>query len=99
MFDRDLLIAIVAFVLGAFVMHAAYISRPACFEFWLVKRIEGKLGRPKTRAVVGLTGFLIAMLGVYVLAFPSSTYRSSISPDAGHPTPLTGRSTAESQIC
>ncbi len=80
MFERDLFIAIVAFLLGLFVMHAAYISRPACFEFWLVKRIEAKLGRPKTRTLVGFAGFLIVMLGVYVLVFPSKSYQSSKSP-------------------
>jgi len=62
MFERDMLIAIIAFALGVFVMHAAYISRPACFEFWLVKRIENKLGRPKARAIVGVAGFLIVNL-------------------------------------
>ena len=80
MFERDLFVAIVAFALGTYAMHAAYISRPSCFEFWLVKRVDAKLGRQKTRAVVGIAGLLIVMLGVYILAFPSSTFRSSTQP-------------------
>lgn len=76
MIERDLLVAIVAFALGVFLIHAAIISRPKCFEFWLVKRIETRYGRNTARNVVGLVGLLMILLGVFVLLFPSNTYRA-----------------------
>jgi hypothetical protein len=76
MIERDILVALVAFGLGGFLVHAAWISRPKCFEFWLVKRIEARYGRTAARNFVGLVGGLLIALGVFVLLFPSSSHRS-----------------------
>ena len=76
MIERDILVAVVAFGLGIFLIHAAVICRPACFEFWLVKRIENRYGRKVARNVVGVAGGLIMLLGVCVLLFPSKTHRA-----------------------
>ena len=76
MFERDVFVAVVAFGLGAFIVHAALVSRPMCFEFWLVKKIETRFGRPVARNAVALAGCLIILLGVFVLLFPSKTHRA-----------------------
>lgn len=76
MIERDILVALVAFGLGIFLIHAAIVCRPACFEFWLVKRIETRYGRKVARNVVGVAGGLIMVLGVCVLLFPSKTHRA-----------------------
>ncbi len=83
MLERDLLVAIIAIGLGAFLVHAAIICRPACFDFWLVRRIESRFGRTAARNIVAIFGGLMMLLGVYVLLFPSqndqAAHRSSDS--------------------
>ena len=76
MFERDVFVAVVAFGLGAFIVHAALIGRPICFEFWLVKRLEKRYGRSVARNIVALVGGLIILLGIFVLLFPSKTHRA-----------------------
>ena len=76
MLERDVLVALVAFCLGLFIIHAAYIQRPSCFEFWLVKKIDTRFGRQTARTVVGFAGLIVLGLGLYVIVFPSKIHTS-----------------------
>lgn len=84
MIERDILVVLVAIGLGSFLIYAAMVDRAACYEFWLVKRIEARFGRPTAKNVVIIAGVLIVLLGIYVLMFPSKTHRAN----EGSPAPL-----------
>lgn len=81
MIERDLFVALVAFGLGLFVIHAAITERRICFEFWLVKRMDNRWGRKTAKVVVGIAGMVFVLLGVLVLANPSKSFRSQKSED------------------
>jgi len=67
MFERDLLVASVAFLMGVSMIYFAIVDSGWYFENFLIRRVEAKRGRYAARKLLGTCGCMIILLGTYTL--------------------------------
>ena len=77
MFARDLLVATVAIGLGAVLLFSALTNHSRTFEMRTPSYLTESLGRTRARWIVGTTGFVVLMLGAYILCSPWFTKSSA----------------------
>ena len=68
---RDILVASVAIVLGAIMLHSALVNQGWCFQMRFAQSLESLCGRNGARAFIGGVGSIMVMIGVHLLLPPS----------------------------
>lgn len=63
---REWLVAGVAALFGLFVIWAAFSNHPFAFKLWLPRLLEKKFGRETARVLLGILGFFLVLLGIYL---------------------------------
>ncbi|MEM7455629.1 MAG: hypothetical protein AAF456_14850 [Planctomycetota bacterium] len=77
MFARDLLVAAVAIGLGTVLLFSALTNHSRTFEMRTPHYLAETLGRTKARWIIGTIGFVVLMLGAYILCGPWITRSSA----------------------
>lgn len=70
MFERDLLIAFIAFALGFLMISSALTNYERAFEMRTPQFLTETIGRTGARLVMGTIGLLIVLMGMYILCAP-----------------------------
>ena len=70
MYERDLLVAIIAFVLGLLMISTAWMNYERAFEMRTPQFLSQSLGRSGARLVMGLVGMFIVLMGIYIMCTP-----------------------------
>jgi hypothetical protein len=63
---REWLVAAVAVLFGLLVVWAAISNQPFAFQLWLPRLLERKFTRNRARVLLGLMGFSLILLGIYL---------------------------------
>ena len=91
MFERDLLVACVAFGLGLSMIYASAVNSGWYFENFLIRRVETSRGRPAARRTLGLAGSVIILLGAYTVSSSWIWERDVANPEEQQPASRTVR--------
>jgi Na+-translocating ferredoxin:NAD+ oxidoreductase RnfA subunit len=77
---RDLFVAIVAFILGGMMLHAAILDQGWCFRMSIARKIDEAMGREQARTFIGSIGTLLLLISLYLVLAPlvaSSLFQST----------------------
>ncbi len=85
MFERDLLVACVAFGLGLSMLYSAAVNSGWYFDSFLIRRVEESRGRAAARRALSVAGSLIILLGVYTVSSTWIWERDVATPEEQHP--------------
>ena len=67
MFERDLLVAGIAFVLGIVLLWSAVINHERAFQIRTPQYLSEMFGRTTARLIIGLVGVFVIFLGMCIL--------------------------------
>ncbi len=70
MFERDLLVAFIAFALGFALISSAVLNYERAFEIRTPKYLSQTLGRGRARMIMGLIGAFVVLIGIYIISAP-----------------------------
>ena len=70
MYERDLLVAFIAFALGFLMISSALMNYERAFEMRTPQYLTEIIGRTGARLVMGVVGLMIVVMGIYILCAP-----------------------------
>lgn len=80
MYERDLLVSIIAFILGLLIISSAWMNYERAFKMRTPQFLSETLGRTGARLVMGLVGMFIVLIGVYIILTPFLEKKSQNQP-------------------
>ena len=82
MYQRDLLVALIAACLGLNVIYAAISNNDWVFELGSVSALNDSVGRSATRAILAFMGGCLIMIGAHLVVNSKSEASSKKSPQS-----------------
>ena len=82
MFERDLLVGLIAIGLGGVLLVAAISNYQPAFEMRTPKFLAKRFGQTIARLIIGCVGTLVLLMGIYIL-LDSPSIRNKLQPATG----------------